>query len=548
MAERKVTIELDLRPSASSVEQVRQGFARMSQMGAAALAKTEGHNAMAEGFKKASQQIEQQENALAPVLQEVFTLKTVWQEIAEEIGQTFQETKKLTEALGPQLVKLRALADLQKEDRQTRLKLALDKQKEQLAPTVKETPASIAQRQLVDEDKATRQRLAVEKARKDLAPEVQQTGLSGLFAKLGGVGEGQSPATRIGALKFAGVAHQAAGVGQAIGGPVGGAVSGASNALATGAAGFAAGGPIGAAIALAPMVAEKIKLLAGAPFTIVGKGLDALTAGMRELSGPLGAGGALLAGMEGLAEKVPVVGQALGGMVGSLKGFLETGVGLSKLFGPGTSERFEIVQQNVLATIGRVFTPIVEAMTDLTQLTGEFLSTVLPSVSEMREALSPLKDVFAELRLIFQDLAPILKDELAGALVLLKVSLKLAADELRGFRQLLEMFGFLNRTPLKQPETAARSISFSDADSAAKAVYMAAFKAGPAGPKGKPPEKSWLEKIYDRLGDVITAFENGPKRGGTKVGGFAGRGAAGLGSGVAGVVGRLARGAIQGAR
>lgn len=328
-------------------------------------------------------------------------------------------------------------------------------------------------------------------------PSVLPTGLQSFF---GGGGIGKN-------LQQAGIGYIAQQAGGVLGGAGGGALSLAGRGLTSAAAGFAAGGPIGAAIALIPIALQALKGLASVPFNFVGQGLQNVTTGMRQLAGPLGAGGALLTGMSGLARQIPLVGEAIGGMIDSLKGFIEQGVSFVRLFSPGTTRRFGIVQEDTLATIGRTFTPVLESLTDFMRLAGDFLATVLPGIGQMRDALSPLRGIFGELKSILSDVAPILKQVVTDGLWLFKTALTGLYIALQpivlGFKGLATLLGISGQGLQSSAGLAAREIHFGTPESSAKEVYQAAFRAGAVG------DESVAKSIPELLIELITGLKTG---------------------------------------
>jgi len=168
-------------------------------------------------------------------------------------------------------------------------------------------------------------------------------------------------------------------------------------------------------------------------------------------------------------------------LVDAFKGFLEAGVGASRLFAPGTGERFDMAKMDALAAIGRTMTPVVEALTEFTRLIGDLLATVLPGLDEMRDMLAPLRDMFVDLRQALGELAPLLKTILGVYLrgvinnfVMLGRAILFVTTPLRALIHALGWGASLQSSY----GMAARNIQFSQSPDVAQQTYQAAFRAG----------------------------------------------------------------------
>lgn len=130
-------------------------------------------------------------------------------------------------------------------------------------------------------------------------------------------------------------------------------------------------------------------------------------------TGALAIAGALQGGvggvLKGLAAAAGPVGIAISAATDVVIGLGKAAMDFAGKASPATMQRFNQAINDMQAVIGRMFVPVLELATSGIRLMGDALATILPSASEMRDLLSPVKGMHAALRQAFSDIAPALK-------------------------------------------------------------------------------------------------------------------------------------------
>jgi hypothetical protein len=245
----------------------------------------------------------------------------------------------------------------------------------------------------------------------------------------------------------AGALPPGGGYAQALGGMVGGvgATGGflsSAGGMLGGAVGSLAGGPVGAMVGkiagqIAGGIAEAIPAALGsviaAPAKLAATGLEGLAHSLRELQGPLGpvglglgldAVGASLQVVSNVVKMVPIVGSILGpftdalaGIPGVLKDITTSLTRMAAVASPGQFQVWQIALEDVQGVIGQRFLPILDTMREGVRLFGDVLATFLPTGEEVREAMTELRAVFAEMGREMRAAAAEMGPQIRGALI-----------------------------------------------------------------------------------------------------------------------------------
>ena len=107
-------------------------------------------------------------------------------------------------------------------------------------------------------------------------------------------------------------------------------------------------------------------------------------------------------------------GQAASAVIDSLKSMASAAMDYARAASPVEAGRLDKAYADLSAVIGRVFVPVLELATTGVRLLGDTLTTILPSTSEMRVALAPIKDAFVDFRNEIAANAPALKVMFTG--------------------------------------------------------------------------------------------------------------------------------------
>ncbi len=181
------------------------------------------------------------------------------------------------------------------------------------------------------------------------------------------------------------------------------------------------GGEIGKVLATA--IPKAIAL----PAEMATKALSTFSHSLSELGGPLGPIGAGLdlvsAGFDtfsGAVKSIPILGEiagpfldALGKVPGIIKDITTTLVGFAAKASPGQFLMFQRALEDVQGVIGQSFLPVLELMRIGVRLFGDVLANILPSMSEVREALDPVREGLLEfgsaVREILTEVGPLIR-------------------------------------------------------------------------------------------------------------------------------------------
>lgn len=186
-------------------------------------------------------------------------------------------------------------------------------------------------------------------------------------------------------------------------------------------------------------MARSIKKVAEAPFKLVAKGLNLVSAAMQGLAQPLGPIGALLQGIAKAAKwateklggnfdpfKALLAGYAkgLGKVAEAAHGFLTAALPLVNKARPGVLKRFTLAVDDAAAVLGHRLSPLFEFLTKVTRTFGDALATILPSTEQFRSALSPLYDALESVKEAIKENAPEIRSFLGGVVKLTSLAVR----------------------------------------------------------------------------------------------------------------------------
>jgi hypothetical protein len=224
--------------------------------------------------------------------------------------------------------------------------------------------------------------------------------------------------------------------------------------------------------------------------------------------------GAIQASTRGLPGLAPPGGRGAAGGDGKSKGdpftdlvdnAKKAAIGLASLHAvalasPGTFQRFQLALDDTTAVVGQALVPVLEIVTQGIRLFGDFLTTVLPSTDEFREALSPISDFLNDLRDALASIAPVIHDVLVVGLKVLGAVLRTIIIPFQLLAKFLEGLFGAGEGLKSSLNAAVRNVSFQSAESFAKQVNLAAFKSGIGTGKG-PVEK--IGEDVAKIGEIL---------------------------------------------
>jgi hypothetical protein len=294
--------------------------------------------------------------------------------------------------------------------------------------------------------------------------------------------------------------------------------------------GEALGGPegaeIGAAVAKAipGVVAKPVEALV-APLNVLATALE----GMRGPLGPIGAGLNLWSkALDGIAagvKSIPLVGEVLGPMFDTLAQVpkiigqvLETLVSFSEKASPSQFKQFQVAVEDVQAVIGDAFLPVLELMRDAVRGIGDVLASILPNASEVRDALSGLRESLGQmwdaLRSVMAELGPIIRQFLIANLKILAAALSETARLVRLFADAVNVLAAPLRALLGLPAeartsmgAAARPADITGIDEYQRRLQLAAY-AVPGGPTDKEQLPSNVADIKELVNRIYLYWTN----------------------------------------
>jgi hypothetical protein len=220
-----------------------------------------------------------------------------------------------------------------------------------------------------------------------------------------------------------------------------------------------------------------------------------------------GAAGGLAKSLGGLAEVAGPVGLAIAGVVAGLglayeafNKLTDTVVGFVGKANPVYVQRWQFALDDAQAVIGQKLVPVLDLMTEGVRLVGDTLATILPSASDVKDALSPIAEALKDVRSEAATLAPVIRQLISTGLGTLKIALQVATLPLRAFAALLRGLGVIGEDKLTSSVgAAARPASFGGVEDYVKKTYESAFSAGAGKEVELPKVLSKLEIAIDKL-------------------------------------------------
>lgn len=266
--------------------------------------------------------------------------------------------------------------------------------------------------------------------------------------------------------------------------------------VAAGAAKAAAGAGGGSAAALAP----------------VASGLGGAAGG----AGAAGAAGA----MGGLAGAAMAAAGPIGAVAAVLGVLKDATISLGGAASPVALQRFQMAVDDTAATLGRIFVPVLELFTDGVRLAGDVLASILPTTSEMREALAPFRDALGDLRDAFATMAPVLRPLIKGLLEIQAVLWKVGVFLMTWPIQLAKLLGLIDKDAKLDSSrgAATRPAQIGDISSYINRAYTQAYSQGKEGTPST--EKGWLQRISEAVDKILKVIDI-PGKAAEKVGEFA---------------------------
>jgi hypothetical protein len=186
--------------------------------------------------------------------------------------------------------------------------------------------------------------------------------------------------------------------------------------------------------------------------------------------GPLGAGlnlmGTTMKGVGQAAKFIPEIGAVLGpviealsaipGLIGSITESLTSMAGKAS---PGTVRQLSIAMEDFQATVGQAFLPVVELMTQVTRDLGDIVANVVPDLSEVQDALGPVRDAWNDLKVALKEIAPLLHDLFVVQMKLWGTELAVVIEQVafmtRALVELADAFGLIDHSRQEKTRTAA---------------------------------------------------------------------------------------------
>lgn len=295
---------------------------------------------------------------------------------------------------------------------------------------------------------------------------------------------------------------------------------------------------------LASSIQELIKIggkMNALPFQAVNAGFSALSQGLAGLQQQLGPIGVAFDTVSGAGNKfadyissIPIVGDYVGPMVkamvalpGIIKDILGTLTSFAALASPGQMQLFQMAVEDVQATIGQSFIPVLEMMRDAVRLVGDALATFLPDAAEVREALAGTRVLFDEMRVAITEMmveaGPLVKSFFLGivkgfglfisGIAVIITRLSQAFTALMGpIRELLALIG------INLPKSggirssvgaAARQAQFSSFDEYQRQLQLSAYSEGTSSSMAQVPNmvsdiRLFAGNIADNIQTMLT--------------------------------------------
>lgn len=242
-------------------------------------------------------------------------------------------------------------------------------------------------------------------------------------------------------------------------------------------------------------------------------------AGAVELGGALKGGLSAIGGPVGVAVTAINAGvELVGKFWGMLKGAFDTAMNFARAANPVAAERMDYAIRDMTAVIGRLFVPLMEKATEVIRIFADFLSTVLPSASEMRAVFSQLEPAIREMKIALQDFAPVFRLILVDTLREAATAMKFFGDAIQGVLFVIRSlpgfseFGKGSGAPLKSSFGAGdfRTPSFVGIAEAKNAFMIEALRASVSQGGSDPAAETagHTKTLTDQAATLITMLGN----------------------------------------
>lgn len=230
------------------------------------------------------------------------------------------------------------------------------------------------------------------------------------------------------------------------------------------------------------------------------KAVEAISGGVGGLLGGQHTGGSFLGQAGGAA------GMAIGGPLGSAIGSA-IGPALEKA-APGAMAHLSMIFDDISASFGQVFTPILTALGPALRDVGDVVATLAAPLGEIVQALmEPLGEWWKILGSLLKDLASVISSVLGATLVpLLKVwakVLQIALIPLRAFADLIHSLVGTSAAKSSVGASAQRA-SFTSFESFGQSLQTAAYSEGAKGMSSVPSTVGEIRDLLKYLSDFIT--------------------------------------------
>jgi hypothetical protein len=233
-------------------------------------------------------------------------------------------------------------------------------------------------------------------------------------------------------------------------------------------------------------------------------GAEAAAGGLGAIAGPIGIAVAavLVAGTE-----IKALGEQA----------WATGMRFAAIANPATTQLYERSIMDAQAVIGQRFVPVVELATTVMRDVGWFLVEVLPSVDEVRTALSELRPDIDQIRVEFHNAAPMIKEFVFTGLHLFVGTVGMATTALKYFVQAVNAYlgiKFNLAAPASAVGASAGNVTIGSAEDMARQIFQASVEQGRvAGPAETTATNTTrianvLEKIGFDIGDGKNELRN----------------------------------------
>lgn len=157
---------------------------------------------------------------------------------------------------------------------------------------------------------------------------------------------------------------------------------------------------------ISTLIAKDLTVVAGAAVNNIMASVATHLGSLQGATGPIGTGldmaGSTLDMLGSVAGMIPEIGivlepllKSLAVVPGTLKAILIPLTQFSALAAPGTYQQFAFALEDVQAVIGHTFLPTLELMRDAVRLVGDTLASILPNASEMRSAMTEVRNALA---------------------------------------------------------------------------------------------------------------------------------------------------------